>query len=316
MYVRRGISRFSEGAISVLRSSRIGNDLKGVDLANRPLFRFHPFSTRGMASATTTASGDGMPATAGAEEILDRAAVPEAETVEEPLPERTKLVVLGGNGFVGRAVCKEAINRGIPVVSLNRSGAPAVSENWVSQVDWVRGSLFELSKWRALFRDATAVISCVGGFGSEQAMRRINGEANALAAEVASQEGVERFVYISAHDVGLPGFVLKGYYDGKREAEKAVSEYFPYSGVILRPGMIHGTRQVGPVQLPLSVIGAPLELVLKNAKWASTLPVVGPALVPPVKVSAVARTAVRGAVDHAIPPGVVDVWGILRFGDK
>lgn len=47
------------------------------------------------------------------------------------------------------------------------------------------------------------------------------------------------------------------------EQLNAKREYFCsfYVGVILRPGFIHGTRQVGSIKLPLSVIGAPLEMV-------------------------------------------------------
>ena len=41
--------------------------------------------------------------------------------------------------------------------------------------------------------------------------------------------------------------------------------YFPVmfqlSGVILRPGFIHGTRHVGNVKVPLGIIGSPLEMV-------------------------------------------------------
>jgi hypothetical protein len=32
-------------------------------------------------------------------------------------------------------------------------------------------------------------------------------------------------------------------------------------GVVLRPGFIYGTRNVGSVKLPLGVIGSPLEMV-------------------------------------------------------
>lgn len=39
------------------------------------------------------------------------------------------------------------------------------------------------------------------------------------------------------------------------------SWYFS-AGIILRPGFIHGTRQVGSMKLPLGVIGAPLEMVI------------------------------------------------------
>ncbi|VFR03161.1 unnamed protein product [Cuscuta campestris] len=44
--------------------------------------------------------------------------VEEAETVN--LPPREKILVLGGNGFVGSHICKEALERGLAVASLNR----------------------------------------------------------------------------------------------------------------------------------------------------------------------------------------------------
>ena len=48
-----------------------------------------------------------------------------------------KLVVFGGNGFVGTRVCEEALNTGLAVVSISRSATPKVSAHWTSQVDWV-----------------------------------------------------------------------------------------------------------------------------------------------------------------------------------
>ena len=47
-------------------------------------------------------------------------------------------MVFGGNGFVGSAVCEEAVRMGLGVVSVNRSGPPKASADWVSKVDWVR----------------------------------------------------------------------------------------------------------------------------------------------------------------------------------
>lgn len=52
--------------------------------------------------------------------------------------------------------------------------------------------------------------------------------------------------------------------------------------------------------------------VLKNAKSLSQIPLVGPLFIPPVSVDAVAKVAVRAATDPVFPPGVVDVYGILR----
>jgi len=184
-------------------------------------------------------------------------------------------------------------------------------------VTWVRGDIFHPERWKDTIplEEVSAVISCVGGFGSDEQMLKINGEANIAAINAASKSGVKRFVFISALDYGLPSFVLRGYYKGKKSAEEELLRKFPYGGVILRPGFIHGNRQVGSLKIPLSAIGAPLEMLLKNAKPASQLPLVGNFLMPPVKVTSVARAAVRSAIDNAVPPGVLDVWSIKRLGD-
>ncbi len=49
-----------------------------------------------------------------------------------------KILVFGGNGFVGSRVCEEAVKTGLSVVSVNRSGPPKLSADWVSKVEWVR----------------------------------------------------------------------------------------------------------------------------------------------------------------------------------
>lgn len=238
-----------------------------------------------------------------------------AEPMEAKSAERKKVLVLGGNGYVGTHICKEALARGIPVASLSRSGKPSVVEPWSNDVEWRKGDLFQPANWRNALEDVSAVISCVGGFGSNDQMLKINGGANVEAIRAAAEAGVKRFVFISAHDFGLPGFVLRGYYQGKRAAEDELLAKFPYSGVILRPGFIHGVRQVGSMKLPLNAVGSPLELLLKNVKPVTRIPVVGKLLVPPVKAVTVAKAAVRSATDNSIPPGVMDVWGIMRLGE-
>ncbi|CAI5511719.1 unnamed protein product [Closterium sp. Naga37s-1] len=236
----------------------------------------------------------------------------EADRISEK--QRSRIVVMGGNGFVGSAICRNAIGRGIEVASVNRSGQPNRSEAWIKEVEWIKGDALNPSSWKQHLQGATGVVSCVGAFGSTEWMRRINGDANVGIVNVAKEEGVARFVFISAHDVGLPPSVLRGYYEGKKAAEAAVLTNYPNTGVVLRPAMIHGTRSVGAYQLPLSLIGAPLELAFKNLPFLSRLPLIGPALVPPVPVSAVASVAIRAATEHSFPAGIVDVWGILREG--
>lgn len=61
-------------------------------------------------------------------------------------------------------------------------------------------------------------------------------------------------------------FLLRGYFQGKRDAEKHLAEKFPTSGVALRPSFIYGSRAVGSASIPLGAIGAPLAVV--RGRWA------------------------------------------------
>ncbi|XP_022855533.1 uncharacterized protein At1g32220, chloroplastic-like isoform X1 [Olea europaea var. sylvestris] len=242
--------------------------------------------------------------------------VEEAETVHAPPPPSEKLLILGGNGFVGSHVCKEAIDRGLAVASLSRSGRSSIQEPWASSVSWHQGDLLSTDSWKDALNGVTSVISCVGGFGSNSHMYKINGTANINAIRAAAEEGVKRFVYISAADFGVVNYLLQGYYEGKRAAETELLTRYTYGGVILRPGFIYGTRRVGSMKLPLGVIGSPMEMVLQHAKPLSQVPLVGPLFTPPVNVTAVAKVAVRAATDPVFPPGIIDVHGIIRYSQQ
>ncbi|PSR87790.1 hypothetical protein CEY00_Acc30820 [Actinidia chinensis var. chinensis] len=266
--------------------------------------------------SAVAASSNGRLFSTDSGKVHEPVQVEEAETVELPPPPTEKLLVLGGNGFVGSHICREALKRGLTVSSISRSGMPSVHDSWVNRVSWHQGNLLLPDSLKNALNEVTSVISCVGGFGSNSHMYKINGTANINAIRAAAERGVKRFVYVSAADFGLANYVLQGYYEGKKAAETELMIRFPYGGVILRPGFIHGTRQVGSMKLPLGVIGAPMEMVLQSAKPLSQIPLIGPLFTPPVNVNSVARVSVRGATDPVFPPGIVDVYGILRYSQQ
>ncbi|KAL7188180.1 hypothetical protein ACSBR1_038112 [Camellia fascicularis] len=141
-----------------------------------------------------------------------------------------RVVVLGGSGFVGSAICKAAVSKGIEAISLSRSGRPSYSSSWVDQVTWMSGDVF-YANWDEVLAGATAVVSTLGGFGSEEQMQRINGEANVVAVTAAKDFGIPKFILISVHDYNLPSFLLSsGYFTGKRKAESEVLSKYPTSG--------------------------------------------------------------------------------------
>lgn len=184
--------------------------------------------------------------------------------------------------------------------------------------------------------DATAVVNAVGLLTRDyEDARQVNGDVMAnIAAGVYHPKlapAVRKVVYVSAEPFHLYSKriigskrLLKGYFHGKRIGEKAVLENLGDKGVVLRPGMIYGTRQVfltsatnpnavSTLSIPLSWVGYPLEKLL----WA-----VGgrKLLTPPVDVNVVAETAVR-ACEWAGQPeldfhGICDVYRMHEICDK
>ncbi|OMO93377.1 hypothetical protein COLO4_16942 [Corchorus olitorius] len=212
-----------------------------------------------------------------------------------------RIVVIGGNGFVGSAICKAAVSKGIEVISLNRSGRPTYQDSWVDQVTWISGDVFYVN-WDEVLPGATAVVSTLGGFGSEEQMIRINGEANVVAVNAAKDYGIPKFVLISVHDYNLPPFLLQsGYFTGKRKAESEVLSKYPGSGVVLRPGFIYGKRRVDGFEIPLDLIGEPVEKILSATenfiKPLSSLPASDLLLAPPVSVDDVAYAVINAVKD-------------------
>lgn len=214
-----------------------------------------------------------------------------------------KILVLGGSGFVGSAICKAAVARGIEVVSLSRSGKPSYTGSWIDQVTWEAGDVF-YANWEGLLRGVTAVVSTIGGFGTNEQMEKINGEANVVAVDAASRFGISKFILISVHDYNLPSFLLtSGYFTGKRRAESEVLSKFPNSGTVLRPGFIYGKRKVDGFEIPLDSVGEPLEkFLLANENFVrplKSLPASDLFFAPPVSVDDVGNAVIKAVTDDS-----------------
>ncbi|GAX81945.1 hypothetical protein CEUSTIGMA_g9373.t1 [Chlamydomonas eustigma] len=235
----------------------------------------------------------------------------------ESLPGIT-VVVLGGRGFVGSQICKAALESGMKVVSISRSGtAPLTQEPWARDVEWARGNVLEPQTYLGHLQGASAVISCVGGFGNQAEMLKVNGTANVVAVETAKAVGVPRYVFVSATIPKIPGLgmILGGYINGKTMAEEAVRKHFPDSGVCLRPGVVYGDRIISnSLTLPLGYVFQPVErLLLRVPQTWVNLPLIGGLFVPPISAAALARAAVAAASDASVSPGIMDVPMLQKY---
>ena len=110
---------------------------------------------------------------------------PKQETNTNGNQKSGDIVVFGGAGYVGGNVCKEAVAQGFKVISVNRSGPPAITEDWVGQVEWIKGDVFETTGWVQELEGAVGAVSSIGAFGNDEFMERICGDANVAAAEAA-----------------------------------------------------------------------------------------------------------------------------------
>lgn len=83
-----------------------------------------------------------------------------------------------------------------------------------------------------------------------------------------------------------------------------------FSGVVLRPAFIYGKRKVDGFEIPLDLIGKPLEKILRAAesftKPLSSLPASDLLLAPPVSVDDVAYAVINAVKDD-------DCFGIFTI---
>lgn len=81
-------------------------------------------------------------------------------------------------------------------------------------------------------------------------------------------------------------------------------------GVVLRPGFIYGKRRIDGIEIPLDIIGEPVERILQAVenftKPLSSLPASDILLAPPVSVDDVALAVINAVSDD-------DVFGIFTI---
>ena len=222
---------------------------------------------------------------------------------------KKSLLVLGGNGYVGQNVLHAAVQSNLfEVKSLSRSGAPSsplqhLAES-LSQVEFLTGDIFDKSAREDAIDGNYAVVSCIGAFGSNDFMKKICGDATIEAIQTSKMKGVRKFGFVSSAQVykgsvGLklpPSMPMHGYFQGKYNAEQQLLEAYPDGHVIVRPGFVYGKRNVGSVQLPLQLIGAPINFVGNHLGPISSLiqsvPFVGKEVSSMVPVDSVGRSMI------------------------
>ncbi len=161
---------------------------------------------------------------------------------EEPAIQ--KVLVTGATGFVGQAVVRELIARGVKPICVVRS--PAKLEAQQRGVDPARysaivGSLSDFAALRQGAELSQAAIHLVGIIMARrlrgQSFERIHVRGTQRVVDIVSAAKIKRYVHMSA--LGARPNAVSVYHQTKWEAE----EYVRASGLdwtIFRPSLIHG----------------------------------------------------------------------------
>ena len=240
-----------------------------------------------------------------------------AASTEATLEATGKVVVVGGDGFIGSRVCRELTRlSGVSVLAVSRihdqPPSWAASEPWAGNVKWVAADALK-DDYGPLLEGATAVVSCLGTLGSADD-RTGNGDANARLSAAAKKAGAKRFVYIGVNSlVGEIGMsVLPEYFAGKAAADTAITADFGSHATIFRPTLVYGgdVFNVNPPRVPAGY-GGVIEGLLSSpplrflAEAFSPVPAIKVALLPPVYVDRMAAAVAVAALGGG-PAGSVE----------
>ena len=151
------------------------------------------------------------------------------------------ILIFGGSGFIGQALCKEAIQRNIPVISISKHGKPKGHDLWMTHplLTWVTMDIFRESEWRDYVKNCRCCINLIGIL-FEQPKKGLTYDkmivqSNRLIAQEAEQHR-KNYLFLSAK--GGPS----GYVRVKKQAEEEVMT-LTTTTIIIRSGLVVTKRQ-------------------------------------------------------------------------
>ncbi|GAA0268242.1 complex I NDUFA9 subunit family protein [Alteraurantiacibacter aestuarii] len=155
-------------------------------------------------------------------------------------PLQNKLIVLiGGNGFIGRHLAQDLLERGARLRIAARHPEKAYSLKPLAnlgQLQFARCNVKDKASIEACCHGADAVVYLVGTFGKDQLALQAEGAGHAAAAAKAG--GAQAFVYLSAIGADAAN-EQSGYASTKGLGEQLVKQAFP-GATIMRPSVIFG----------------------------------------------------------------------------
>ena len=151
-----------------------------------------------------------------------------------------KIFITGATGFIGNRILSDLKEEGFWVRALVRKGSELKIKN-IREIETVNGDVTQLESIRGKLKGCDAVIHLVGIIRENPRMgvtfRKLHFEATKNIVDTAKDEGIKRFVHMSA--LGARPKATSKYHQTKYLAEEYVKE----SGLeytVFRPSIVFG----------------------------------------------------------------------------
>jgi len=172
------------------------------------------------------------------------------------------VLLIGGYGFIGRAVGEALLARGHEVIGWGRSAA--LGRSLLPDARWIAGDLRRMrtaSDWSEVLAGVEAVVNASGALqdGADGALDQVQGRAIVALIEACVAGGIGRFVQISAP--GAAADAETGFMTSKAIADAHLGA----SGLewtILRPVLVVGRNAYGGAALLRALAAFPIQLTV------------------------------------------------------
>lgn len=160
-----------------------------------------------------------------------------------------KLAIVGGNGFIGKSIIKEALINNIKVCYLSRNkGEDPVFKN--DSITWLQSDIFNIDiNTVKIIENYDILIHLVGIINNKNLYRKINTNSVEQSVELCKKANIKNIVFLSANGGG------KEYLDSKLKAENIIKNS-NLNYLIVKPGLIYGKDRISsylPV-IPIKIL--------------------------------------------------------------
>ena len=189
------------------------------------------------------------------------------------------ILLIGGNGFVGKVLIKEFKKYNVKVGYLSRSQNYSISKD---EATWIQGDIFDIENI-VINKKYDISIHLIGTIKNKKLYSKLNTKSVTQTIKLCQKQNINKLIYFSANG----GF--KQYLESKRNGEKLVVDS-KLDYLIVRPGLMYGKERLTSYFniLPIKFFSKLGISFFKNAY--------------PLPVEKVARAVVKGISDNTDSP--------------